>query len=197
MEPLSETDPAAVEARPEGAIDSVPRRYEEPARRFLESAGAGDPRGASAGFFLWLKERELLALVDTRLGSLRRSVRGLLRLYAEATVAGPPDGFSRADRAFDEAWRSGVHDRAVEAAKARLLGARRIVPFLVYQRYTSISGPDDVRRLARQMGLTVEDIGSYVAEVYGLIRAETEGELVADGESLAEWEHGPTQGPGE
>lgn len=178
MDALFETDYARTggSSGEEGPLESVPRRYRRAVCRYFEVLGAG----SADAFFLWLRGREF----NLDLGSVRQNVRGFLLAYGESVLGIGRGPVPEATDAFEAAWRQGVLDRAVEAAKARFLAERRIVPFLAYERAVT-RGPADHGWLAEQMGLSEGEVRAYIDEVRARVEAEARLERDADGEGAS------------
>ena len=153
----------------------VARRARSPAVRFFEALGCEVPDRRAAEFFQWLEEWN----VPARSGlSLRQLMKVRLTQFAESSLRMLLVDMTAAADAFDEEWWTGVRDRAVERARSRFLSARRIVPFLVYQRAAEPAA------VAAQMGLKEADVRAYLEEVRTQVRAEARLELETDGEPL-------------
>lgn len=151
-----------------------------PVLRYFEALKRPDPERQGAAFLAWLEAHDLPSQLDLTIGSVREHLRGLLGLFAESTLGLLRSETAPAAEAFEGVWWSGVRERALELAKARLIARRRIVPFLVFQRRA-----ESPATVAAQLGLAESDVRDYVQEVEDGIRSAIQEELERDGEAPA------------
>lgn len=193
-------------------METLATRYWKPVYHFLRmsySKGNEEAKDLTQAFFVWLLERDLLLKFDPARSSFRTFLKGVLRNFAgnehqalnrlkrgggaghvsiDVASAALERGDDETDpeKMFDRLWMKEVLLRAVEKVRAKCQATKRVVPFLVFQRYDlDVSDrPPSYADLARDLGIKESDVRNHLHEIREKVRDEVKAEISADeGES--------------
>jgi DNA-directed RNA polymerase specialized sigma24 family protein len=89
------------------------------------------------------------------------------------------------EKMFDRLWMKEVLRRAVEKVRAKCQATKRVVPFLVFQRYDlDVSDRPSYGDIAKELGIKESDVRNHLHEIREKVRDEVKAEISADeGES--------------
>jgi RNA polymerase sigma-70 factor (ECF subfamily) len=189
------------------ALEELVRRYWKPVYAHIRFQWAKDndkAKDLTQAFFAELLERGLIEGADRDKGSFRSYLKGSLKHYllnvrrdegrqkrGGGTVALPldevvdvpwagADPARSAEEAFDFAWRSEVLNRGTEAVRQEYENAGKAAQ---WQAFAQLVLPREEARptyeeVARELGLTVAEVGHALHNLRGRLREELRGILL-------------------
>lgn len=196
------------------ALEEFCRKYWKPVYFYFRVAWARsneDAKDLAQAFFLWLSDPRVLKRFDPQRAGFRTFLKSLLRhfvqhhdealgrlkrgggrivlpLDAEAALLVPDLRTPGPADAFEADWRRSLIDQAVEDVRERLRSEARGIKVELFEQYYLAGGAErpTYDALAKQFGLSVNDVQHYLADVRGEVRRQIR-------EKIAETASGPQE----
>ncbi len=189
------------------AVEQIARRYWKPIYRYVRlgwSKSNEEAKDLTQAFLLWLLESDRLAGYSRQKGRFRPFFKLVLRRFlghedeaARRLKKGggvrliPLEEFSLLrdsipdpaprdpDREFDRSWGEELARRAVERVRDRLIREGKELRFRAYEAadLRSEGKRPGYARIARELGVTEDDVRNHLREVRGRVRAEVRAEM--------------------
>ena len=203
------------------ALAELCRRYWKAIYWYIRAPGTKtneEAKDLTQAFILWLLEQETLRTYSPLKGRFRPFLKLVLKRFLgheeeaqrrqkrgggrrlipigeqgllEETLSDPNS--RNPEKEFDRIWAKELAERAIERVRVRLDRQGRSVKFQIYSAIDlrKTAHPPTYRDLARQKGLSENDVRNYLRDVRAMIREEIRGalsETVAHpGDLEAEW----------